>query len=143
MPQEKDSTTQKKDKRRGLEGYEPKLETPEQRSDAMEKAVDFRGDLTIMTTSGENILGYVFNRVEKGAQGADSYIELYPRGSEEVRIVPYKDIAAMKFSQVDPAAGRSWEEWTKKWEAKKKAQAEGRDIGNIEPAPMPLEDRDE
>ena len=48
----------------------------------------------------------------------------------------------MKFALSDPAAGRSWEDWTKKWDEKKKAQAEGREVGNIEPETMPLEDRD-
>jgi hypothetical protein len=51
-----------------------------------------------------------------------------------------REIARIALTGADAAAGRSWEIWVRKYEGKKKALAEGRDIGNIEPQPMPLDD---
>jgi hypothetical protein len=51
-----------------------------------------------------------------------------------------KEIKGLALTGADPAAGRSWETWTKKYQEKKEAQAEGRDIGNIEPEALPLDD---
>jgi hypothetical protein len=38
--------------------------------------------------------------------------------------IPYSDIAALKFSDRDPAAGKSWEAWVRKYWQKKVAGEE-------------------
>jgi len=140
MPQEKHSTIHEEIKsRKTLEKWTPKLETEADKRLVLEEAFDYRGDVTLILEGGEERVGFVFNR-EAGAP--EPYIEFIPRGQDEQQTIPYKQIAGVAFTGVDPAAGRSWENWVKRWNEKKKATAEGRDIGNIEPQAMPLEDRD-
>jgi len=120
---------------------EPKVLRIEKHEDvvaAVEEAFDFRGDVTIVLESGEEVLGYVFNRQVEGLD--EPYLECYPRSKDEKRRVPLKEIRQIAFTGADAAAGRSWETWLKKVQEKKKAEAEGRDIGNIEPQALPLDD---
>ena len=43
---------------------------------ALEKAFDYRGDVTITTKSGERIEAYIFNR-HTGTTLADSYVQYF------------------------------------------------------------------
>lgn len=102
----------------------------EEAAEALELVFDYRGDVTLETRSGEKVTGYVYNREKKGG---DSYLDIMPKDTIEKRRYFYRDVAAVAFSGKDMASGRSWEAWTAKWNEKKRALAEGRDIGNIEP----------
>ncbi len=44
-------------------------------AEAIELAFDYRGDVTLELTSGESLVGYLFNR---DAAGSDPWIELFP-----------------------------------------------------------------
>lgn len=118
-----------------LEGYVPALASDEDLRIALEKAFDYRGDVTITLKSGEVVDGYIFDR-RTGKTLADSIIRLFPsKGglagtSGEKRSIAYADIAAMSFSGRDTAAGKSWETWVKKYQERKAAGET--DIG-IEP----------
>lgn len=120
---------------------EPKIlriEKPEDLNAAVEEAFDFRGDVTITLKNGDEIVGYVFNRQLAGP--GEAYLEYFPRNEDDKRRLELKEIRQIALSGADPAEGRSWETWVKKVQEKKKAQAEGRDIGNIEPEVLPLDD---
>lgn len=109
-----------------LEGWIPALAGDDDIRQALEKAFDFRGDVTITRKDGSKVEGYIFDR-RNGKTLADSAVRLYPKDSNQKISVPYSDIAALAFSDRDPAAGKSWEAWVKKyWE--KKAAGE-RNIG--------------
>ena len=96
----------------------------------MEDVFDYRGDVTLELADGTAVTGYVFNRERK----AGAWIcDLMPQSAPEKRRIPYAEIRAIRFSGKDMASGRSWEAWVAKWNAKKAALAEGRDIGDIEP----------
>jgi hypothetical protein len=93
--------------------------------DILEKAFDFRGDVTITRASGEKLSGYLFDR-HKGKALADSYIRLMPppaagapEGHNDKIKIPYSDIKHIAFSDRDPAAGKSFETWIKKYVEKK------------------------
>ncbi|MCZ7644709.1 MAG: hypothetical protein M5U26_05390 [Planctomycetota bacterium] len=140
MPQEKHSTVKDELKgRKSLEKWVPVLETEEDKRIVLQEAFDYRGDVTLILAGGEERVGYVFNRE---ADAPEPYLEFIPRGSDDQQRILYKDISGVAFSGIDPAAGRSWENWVKRWNEKKKAAAEGRDIGNIEPQAMSLDDKD-
>jgi len=86
--------------------------------DALEKAFDYRGDVTITLRDGSSIEGYIFDR-RTGATLADSFVRLFPKGEPVKRTIPYADIAGLAFTGRDTAAGKSWEAWLKKyWEKK-------------------------
>ncbi|HLZ43380.1 MAG TPA: hypothetical protein VKQ11_20600 [Candidatus Sulfotelmatobacter sp.] len=103
-----------------LEGWNPKLATEEELRQALEKAFDYRGDITITRKDGSKIEGYLFDR-RSAATLKDSQVRLYPKDSNEKISISYSDIAALAFTGRDTAAGKSWEAWMKKYAAKKAA----------------------
>ncbi|MGC1371036.1 MAG: hypothetical protein WA824_02750 [Candidatus Sulfotelmatobacter sp.] len=116
-----------------LEGWIPQLASDEEVRAALEKAFDYRGDITITRKDGSKIEGYVFDR--RGATTLkDSVVRLYPKDSNQKISIAYADIAALAFTGRDTAAGKSWEAWMKKYAAKKAAGET-----NIALEPEPLE----
>jgi len=105
-----------------LEGWIPSLAGEEETRSALEKAFDYRGDITITRRDGSKIEGYVFDR-RSAATLKDSMVRLYPRNSNEKVSISYADIAALAFTGRDTAAGKSWEAWMKKY-AEKKSRGE-------------------
>jgi hypothetical protein len=106
--------------RENLEGWIPQLAGDEEIRIALEKAFDYRGDVSITLKSGEKIDGYIFDR-RSGKSLADSVIRLYPKSGNQKISISYADIGALAFTGKDTAAGKSWEAWMKKYEEKKAA----------------------
>jgi hypothetical protein len=106
--------------RENLEGWIPQLASDEEIRASLEKAFDYRGDITITLKSGEKIEGYIFDR-RTGTSLADSLVRLYPKTGNQKISVPYAEIAALAFTGKDTAAGKSWEAWMKKYNQKKAA----------------------
>lgn len=106
--------------RENLEGWIPTLASDEEIRLALEKAFDYRGDVTITRKDGSEVNGYIFDR-RHGATLADSAVRVIPAKERTRLTIPYTDIAALRFSGRDTAAGKSFDAWVKKyWE--KKAQ---------------------
>ena len=105
-----------------LEGWIPQLASDEEIRVALEKAFDYRGDVTISRKDGSKIEGYLFDR-RTAANLKDSLVRLYPKDSNDKVSISYADIAALAFTGRDTAAGKSWEAWMKK-HAEKKAAGE-------------------
>jgi hypothetical protein len=116
-----------------LEGWIPQLASEEEIRGALEKAFDYRGDVTITRKDGSKIEGYLFDR-RSAATLKDSVVRLLPKDGKQKMSISYGDIAALAFSGRDTAAGKSWEAWMKKY-AEKKAAGET----NIALEPEPLE----
>jgi hypothetical protein len=116
-----------------LEGWIPQLASEEEIRAALEKAFDYRGDVTITRKDGSKIEGYLFDR-RSAATLRDSVVRLLPKDAKQKISVSYGDIAALAFTGRDTAAGKSWEAWMKKY-AEKKAAGET----NIALEPEPLE----
>ena len=103
-----------------LEGWVPELATDAEVRDALEKAFDYRGDITVTRKDGSTIEGYQFDR-QQGSTLADSTVQLYPKDSTEKVVVHYSEIASLAFTGRDTAAGKSFEAWMKKYWEKKAA----------------------
>ena len=103
-----------------LEGSVPSLATEQDLKNALEKAFDYRGDITITLRSGEKIEAYIFNR-QTGATLADSFVQYYTPKSDDKRKLAYDQIARLEFSGKDRAAGKHWEDWVKAYTEKKAA----------------------
>lgn len=103
-----------------LEQWVPELATGDDLRAALEKAFDYRGDVTITRKDGSTVEGYVFDR-RTGATLADSAVKLFPKQGPGKVTVPYSDIAALAFTGRDTAAGKSWEAWVRKYWEKKAA----------------------
>jgi hypothetical protein len=106
--------------RENLEGWIPELASEEEIRVALEKAFDYRGDITITLKRGEKVEGYIFDR-RTGKSLANSVVRLYPRAGSQKIAISYADIAALAFTGKDTAAGKSWEAWMKKYQEKKAA----------------------
>src|SRR6266567_4846767 len=103
-----------------LEGWVPELAGEDDLRNALEKAFDYRGDVTLTLKSGERIEAYIFNRYT-GATLAESYVQYFtPKAAEKLK-VSYADIARLEFSGKDRAAGKHWEDWVKAYNEKKAA----------------------
>jgi hypothetical protein len=111
-------------KHENLEGWVPALGSDAEVLDALEKAFDYRGDVTITCKDGSVIEGYIFDR-KTGATLAQSWVRLFPKDSPEKRSIAYSDIAGLTFTGKDRAAGASWEAWVKKGNEKKAAGEKG------------------
>ena len=116
-----------------LEGWVPALATDADVRDALEKAFDYRGDLTILLKDGGKIEGYVFDRKRKSPALEDCVVRIMPRDRPKKISVRYSDVAALSFSGRDTAAGKSFAAWVKKYNDKRAAGE--KDIG-IESEPL-------
>ena len=106
--------------RENLEGWIPPLASDEEIRQALEKAFDYRGDITMTLKSGEKVEGYIFDR-RSGKTLADSAVRVYPKTGNQKLTVSYSDIAALAFTGKDTAAGKSWEAWMQRYREKKAA----------------------
>ncbi len=103
-----------------LEGWVPELASEDDLKQALEKAFDYRGDVTLTLKSGERLEAYLFNRTT-GQTLRDSFVQMYPVQVAEKRRVSYAEIARIEFTGKDRAAGKHWEAWVKKYAEKKAA----------------------
>jgi hypothetical protein len=107
-----------------LEGWVPALASDNDLRDALEKAFDYRGDVTLTLKSGERVEAFIFNR-RTGAALADSFVQYFTPGAPEKRTLSYADIARIEFSGKDRAAGKQWEDWVRKYNERKAAGEKG------------------
>jgi len=103
-----------------LEGWIPELASDDDLRQALEKAFDYRGDVTLTLKNGERVEAYIFNR-QTGTTLADSYVQYFTPKAAEKRKLSYADIARLEFSGKDRAAGKHWEDWVKAYNDKKAA----------------------
>src|SRR5262249_30540254 len=64
--------------REGLEGWVPELATEAELREALEKAFDYRGDVTLTQRNGDKIEGYIFDRVT-GPTLSASFVRVMPK----------------------------------------------------------------
>ena len=106
---------------------------PEALRRALDDALSYRGDVTITRRStGETIEGYLFDCTSQ-ASPAHLAVRLIPKDGSKRVTIRGDDIARIKFSGKDPAAGKSFQTWVKKYLTKKLAG----ESANIESEPLP------
>ena len=103
-----------------LQGWVPELASEAEIREALEKAFDYRGDVTITHKNGTKLDGYIFDRVS-GKTLETSFVRVLAKDSNQRLKIAYADIAALVFSGRDTAAGKSWEAWVGKYWQKKTA----------------------
>ena len=106
--------------REQLEGWVPALASDAEICDALEKAFDYRGDITITCKDGSQVQGYLYDR-RTGKTLADSVVRVMPSNGGARMNLAYSDIAALAFSGRDTAAGKTFDAWVKKYWEKKAA----------------------
>jgi hypothetical protein len=103
-----------------LEGAVFTFQSEAERIEGIDKAFDYRGDVSI-TLRNERIEGYIFNREPKANPPR---IEVFIKGDDKPRIIPYADVMAIAFTGKDTADGKSWDAWVNKKESERQAEAD-------------------
>jgi hypothetical protein len=104
-----------------LQGAAFTIQTEQDRVEAIDKAFDYRGDVTLTLSNGQQMEGYMSNRE---ATAKPPRVTLYIKGQDQPQVIPYSDITAIAFTGKDPADGKSWENWVNKKEDERKAEAD-------------------
>jgi len=87
---------------------------------ALDEAFGYRGDVTVVTNDGRRIVGYIFD-IRSGKALAESFVRVLTASSDERVVVRYDEIQSLEFTGRDTAAGKSWENWLKRYAQKKLA----------------------
>ncbi len=103
-----------------LQGWIPSLASEDEIREALEKAFDYRGDVSITRRDGIVIAGYLYDR-RSGKSLADSLVRILPSNGDRRVSIPYSEVASLVFSGRDTAAGKSWEAWVRKYWQKRTA----------------------
>jgi hypothetical protein len=103
-----------------LAGWVPDLTNDLEVRQALEKAFDYRGNITLKLKDGRVLEGYVFDR-RSALSLEDSIVRIIPVDASAKVNVTYADIRGLEFSGKDTAAGKSFESWLAKYRAKKAA----------------------
>ncbi|MES2393829.1 MAG: hypothetical protein V4555_19490 [Acidobacteriota bacterium] len=110
--------------RENLEGWIPALASEAEIREALEKAFDYRGDITVTRKDGTSVEGYLYDRYTAPTL-EKSMVRLIPvpkPGAPTERVsISFADVAALEFSGKDTAAGKRFEDWVKHYWEKKAA----------------------
>jgi hypothetical protein len=106
--------------RENLQGWIPQLATDADIRAVIEKAFDYRGDVTVTRKDGVEVAGYLFDR-RIGSTLANSVVRLIVPNQSKRPAIPYSEIGAIAFTGRDTAAGKSYEAWVKKYWEKRAA----------------------
>ena len=99
------------DERGPLEGWEPAVGVEVTLEDVVERAFDYRGDVTVVRQDGTEVIGYLFNR---NAEVARRFVQMFDRAGEGPLTIPYAEIRTIRFTGKDTAAGKSYEAWLRR-----------------------------
>ena len=101
---------------RSLEGWDPGAVDGPDLAFVVERAFDYRGDVTLVQRDGRELVGYLFNR-DAGARSP--FVQLFARDGGDAVTISYADIASIRFTGRDTAAGNSYAAWLRSREAAK------------------------
>ena len=117
-----------------LEGWVPEVGQYLTVAEVVEFAFDYRGNTTIVKIDGTEVLGYIFNR---NTYGPEPFLEYFDESGEGPFTLRYSEIANIKFTGKDTAAGNSWKAWVERKEEERalRAAASGADRLGRDPGP--------
>ena len=93
---------------RSLEGWDPGPVDGPDLAFVVERAFDYRGDVTLLRRGGREVVGYLFNR---DVDAREPFVQMFARDTGEALTIPYADIASIRFTGRDTAAGNSYAAW--------------------------------
>ena len=99
---------------------------------ALEKAFDYRGDVTLTLLSGEEVEGYVYDRRAPGGPIGECAARVLLKDGGK-RSIPYADVLRLEFTGRDMAEGKNFEAWLTRYREKKAAGETGI---RLEPEPL-------
>src|SRR5215471_19525376 len=117
-----------------LEGWVPQINEYLSLGEVVEFAFDYRGFFFVKQKTAYEIVGYIFNR---NAEADEPFIQLFDEQGDGPFTIPYRDIATIRFTGKDTAAGNSWKAWVERKEKEKalRGAASGADRLGRDPDP--------
>src|SRR5258705_3239684 len=115
-----------------LEGWVPQINDYMSLQEVVEFAFDYRGNTTVVKGDGSEIVGYIFNR---NSEAPEPFIQLFDERGDGPFNIPYRDIATIKFTGKDTAAGNSWKAWVERKEREKALRVAAAGAGQLESDP--------
>src|SRR5438132_13384221 len=90
-----------------LQGWAPVIGVETSVGEMVDRAFDYRGDVTVVTASGRELVGYVYNR---DAHVAQPFLQMFDAdgGSHQPS---YSDLPAIRFTGKDAVAGAGFAPW--------------------------------
>jgi len=119
--------------REELQGWIPDLAGRDEIRGAIDKALDFRGDITITLKSGATVEGYIFDRKAEGPSLDQCFARMIPKEGKGKISIRYSDIARLEFTGRDAAAGKRFEVWLRLYHEKK---SRGEKDISLQPEPL-------
>ena len=89
-------------------------------AEALDAARDYRGDVTLELADGAPIEGFLYDRTQ-GATPFDRRVRLLPKDGGARVTVAESSIRAVSFTGKDAAAGKTWENWVRRYAEKRLA----------------------
>jgi hypothetical protein len=105
---------------KSLEGWAPDIRDAAMLAEVVDRAFDYRGDVTVLLNDGREVVGYLFNR---NRDVAEPFVQLFERDRSDASSIPYARIRAIRFTGRDTAAGNSYAAWLRSKEAAKAASS--------------------
>lgn len=99
-----------------LEGWDPGIVESADLAFVVERAFDYRGDVTVVRRDGGELVGYLFNR---NADVREPFVQMFLQDGGAPLTIPYAQIASIRFTGRDTAAGNSYAAWLRSREAAK------------------------
>jgi hypothetical protein len=99
---------------RSLQGWDPGPVAGPDLAYVVERAFDYRGDVTVVSRDGREHVGYLFNR---NTDVPEPFVELFEREGGARLTIPYVQIATIRFTGRDTAAGNSYAAWLRSRQA--------------------------
>jgi len=113
-----------------LEGWVPDVGPYLTLEEVVEFAFDYRGNTTIVTRDGTEIVGYIFNR---NTYAPEPFIEYFDESGEGPFTLRYSELANITFTGKDTAAGNSWKAWLERKEREKAERVPARSVPDPDP----------
>ena len=101
---------------KSLEGWAPDIRDAAMLAEVVDRAFDYRGDVTVVLQDGRELVGYLFNR---NRDAAEPFVQMFERERRDPTSIPYARIRAIRFTGRDTAAGNSYAAWLRRREAAK------------------------
>ena len=113
-----------------LEGWTPEIGRGLSLAEVVDKAFDYRGNVTLVLTDGSETEGYLFNR---NADAPVPFVQLFDLNGAGPHIISYREIRTIRFTGRDTAAGNSYAAWLRAKEAAKAADRPEKGSGSTPP----------
>ena len=113
-----------------LEGWAPEVGGDLSLASIIDRAFDYRGNVTVVKVDGAELVGFLFNR---NADAPEPFVQMFDLDGAGPLTISYHAIRTIRFTGRDTAAGNSYAAWLRAKEAANAAGHAEKDSGSPPP----------